>query len=107
MVTTVRSQDKVNAIRRSYGDVPQSRLGFFIVPDIAREGAFEEAVKSEPPLEVVIHTASPFHFDTTNPKKDLIDPAVLGTVDILKSIKKNAPNVKQVVSSPQTFMFYA
>ena len=101
VVTTVRSQDKASGIRRSHADVPQSRLDFVIVPDIAREGAFEEVVKSEPPFKIIIHTASPFHFNTTNPKKDLIDPAVIGTVDILKSIKKNATEVKQVVSIPQ------
>lgn len=54
-------------------------------------------MKSDPPFGIVMHTASPFHFKTTNPKKDLIDPAVIGTVDILKSIQKNAPEVKKVV----------
>lgn len=32
-----------------------------LVPDIAQEGAFDEVVKI-PGLEVVLHTASPFHF---------------------------------------------
>jgi nucleoside-diphosphate-sugar epimerase len=32
-----------------------------------------------------------------NNEKDLLDPAVKGTTEILKSIKKNAPQVKRVV----------
>ena len=52
---------------------------------------------SEPPFEAVIHTASPFHFNVTDTKKDLLDPAILGTTGILKAIKKSAPTVKRVV----------
>ena len=64
--------------------------------DIAQEDAFDEAVKSDPPFEAVLHTASPFHFNVTDPKKDLLDPAIIGTTGILKSIKKSAPTVKRV-----------
>lgn len=66
------------------------------MPDIAQEGAFNEAVKI-PGLEVVLHTASPFHFKVTDPKKDLIDPAVNGTTGILQAIARSAPGVKRVV----------
>jgi len=45
-----------------------------------------------------IHTASPFHFNVTDIQKQLLDPAVIGTTGILKSVKKNAPSVKRVVS---------
>ena len=68
-----------------------------IVEDIAKEGAFEKAVKSDPPFEAVIHTASPFHFNVTDTKKDLLDPAIIGTTGVLKAIKKHAPSVKKVV----------
>jgi hypothetical protein len=96
-VTTVRSQEKADKIAEAHPDVPKSKLGFAIVEDIAQEGAFDEAVKSDPPFEAVIHTASPFHFNITDPLKDLINPALIGTTGILKSIKKSAPTVKQVV----------
>lgn len=76
--------------------MPEIKLSYKIVEDIAKEDAFDEAVKSNPPFEAVLHTASPFHFNVTDPKKDLIDPAVVGTTGILKSIKKNAPQVKRV-----------
>ena len=80
--------------------------------------AFEKAVISNPPFEAVIHTASPFHFNVTDTKKDLLDPgmpnrgfyslqccnrancyilAIIGTTGILTAIKKSAPSVKRVV----------
>ena len=64
--------------------------------DIAIEGAFDEAVKSDPPFDAVLHTASPFHFDIQDVKKDLLDPAIIGTTGVLKAIKANAPSVKRV-----------
>ena len=42
-------------------------------------------------------TSSPFHFNVTDAKKDLLDPAIIGTTGVLKAIKKNAPTVKRVV----------
>jgi nucleoside-diphosphate-sugar epimerase len=37
-----------------------SKLDFGIVPDITSPGAFDVAVQSDPPFDIVIHTASPF-----------------------------------------------
>jgi nucleoside-diphosphate-sugar epimerase len=95
-VTTVRSEEKAQKIKDAHPETPTSKLDFRIVPDIAVEGAFDEAVKI-PGLDAVIHTASPFHFNVTDTKKDLLDPAIIGTTGVLKAIKKNAPSVKHVV----------
>lgn len=97
VVTTVRSQEKASRIKAAYPDLPSSKLDFAIVEDIAQPTAFDKAVISNPPFEAVIHTASPFHFNAKDIKKDLIDPAVIGTTGILKSIKASAPTVKRVV----------
>jgi len=97
VVTTVRSQEKAQKIKDAHPKASKETLDFAIVEDIAKEGAFDEAVKSNPPFEAVIHTASPFHFNVTDTKKDLLDPAVIGTTGILKAIKKSAPTVKRVV----------
>lgn len=56
-----------------------------------------KAVKSDPPFDYVLHTASPFHFNVTDPVKDLLDPAIKGTTGILKAIRAYAPTVKRVV----------
>lgn len=45
----------------------------------------------------VIHTASPFVLEVKNNKEDLLDPAVNGTTEVLKSIRKNNPAVQRVV----------
>ncbi|KAI9820201.1 MAG: methylglyoxal reductase (NADPH-dependent) gre2 [Pycnora praestabilis] len=97
VVTTVRSPEKASKIKDAHPNAPKDKLDFAIVKDIAQVGAFDEAVKSNPPFEAVIHTASPFHFNVEDTKKDLLDPAIIGTTEILKAIKKSAPTVKRVV----------
>jgi len=93
----VRSQAKADKIKEAKSQYGKDKLDFAIVEDIAQPDAFEKAVISDPPFEAVIHTASPFHFNVTDPKKDLLDPAIIGTTGILKAIKKSAPTVKRVV----------
>ena len=113
IVTIVRSDEKAQKIAEAYPDVSKDRLDFAIVKDIAKPDAFDKAIIADPPFEVVIHTASPFHFNITDTKKDLLDPgtyeptlypsisslypAIIGTTGILKAIKKSAPSVKRVV----------
>jgi nucleoside-diphosphate-sugar epimerase len=97
VVITVRSDEKGQKILNNHPGTPSSKLSYVIVKNIAEEDAFDEAVKSEPPFEAVLHTASPFHFNVTDPKKDLLDPAIIGTTGILRAVKKSAPSVKRVV----------
>ena len=97
VVFTVRSDEKGEKILSNHRGTPKDKLSYVIVKDIAQEGAFDEAVKSDPPFDAVLHTASPFHFNVTDAKKDLLDPAVMGTTGILKSVKASAPSVKIVV----------
>jgi len=94
VVTTVRSSEKGDFLLSAHKG---QKLSYVIVKDIAQEGAFDDAVKSDPPFDAVVHTASPFHFNVTDPKKDLLDPAIIGTTGILKAIKAYAPTVKRVV----------
>lgn len=93
VVTTVRSEDKASKIREAH---PGAKVTVVLVPDIAQPDAFDEVVKT-PGLEVVLHTASPFHYNWTDPKAELLDPAIIGTTSILKAIKKSAPGVRRVV----------
>jgi len=80
--------------------VSAGKLTFAIVPDIAVSGAHDDAVKPYDDgtgLDFVVHTASPFHMDVTEPKSQMLDPAVQGTRGLLESVKKFAPTVKRVV----------
>lgn len=97
VVTSVRTPEKGQKILENHPKVPKEKLDFVIVEDVAKPNAFDEAIKSSEPFEYVIHSASPFHFNVMDTKKDLLDPAVIGTTNILKAIKKNAPTVKRVV----------
>jgi nucleoside-diphosphate-sugar epimerase len=49
-------------------------------------GNFDECVKG---CETVIHTASPYTLSVDDPQKDLVDPAVLGTLSVLESCWKS------------------
>ena len=102
MVTTVRSTEKGQKILDNHPKINKDKLDFVIVEDIAQPGAFDKAVQSKPPFDTIIHTASPFHFNVTDTKKDLLDPAVIGTTGILKSAQQYAPTVKRVVRSQGT-----
>ncbi|KAA8649296.1 uncharacterized protein ATNIH1004_005197 [Aspergillus tanneri] len=97
VVTTVRSSEKAQLIQSQQRGVPSSRLTFKIVGDIAAANAFDQAVICDPPISAVIHTASPFHYNITNVKEDMLDPAVNGTVGILQSVHQKAPSVERVV----------
>ncbi|KAJ5501246.1 NAD-dependent epimerase/dehydratase [Penicillium expansum] len=96
-VVTVRSEEKGKRIIEAHPDVSNEKLSYVIVKDVSQDGAFDEAVKSNPPFDYVLHTASPFHFNVQDPVKDFLDPAIKGTTGILKAIKEYAPTVKRVV----------
>ncbi|KAF7562387.1 hypothetical protein G7046_g1754 [Stylonectria norvegica] len=95
VVTTVRSEDKAAKLRSAHAD-KADQLTVVVVPDIAVPGAFD-AVAKTPGLEAVLHTASPFHFNFTDAQTELIDPAVVGTTDLLKALHRSASSVKRVV----------
>ncbi|KAJ7749708.1 D-lactaldehyde dehydrogenase [Mycena metata] len=93
----VRSTEKgthLTQLFASYGD----KFELVIVPDITKEGAFDEAVKG---IDAIEHTASPYHFQADDPA-ELIEPAVKGTVAILESARKYGTSVKRVVVTSST-----
>ncbi|RKU44683.1 methylglyoxal reductase (NADPH-dependent) gre2 [Coniochaeta pulveracea] len=96
VVTTVRSEEKAQKIREAHPDKNEDQLKVVVTGDIAKPDAFDEVVKT-PGIEVVLHTASPFHFNWKDPKTELVDPAVNGTTGILKAIARSAPQVRRVV----------
>ena len=94
---TVRSEATAENVRKTHSHLlndDDSRLSFAIVPDVAAPGAFDEAVKA---VDGVIHTASPFVMQVEDNGRDLLNPAVKGTISVLEAVKKNAPQVKRVV----------
>ncbi|KAK0634257.1 hypothetical protein B0T17DRAFT_512840 [Bombardia bombarda] len=98
VVTTVRTAQKGKHILDAHPQHSRNgTLNFVVVDDIARLTAFDDAVVSDPPFEAVVHTASPYHFKSQDNKKELLEPAINGTVGLLEAVFKKAPTVKRVV----------
>ncbi len=70
--------------------------------DLLEEGDFSEAMEG---CNVVFHTASPFKSRVKDPQKDLVDPALKGTENVLKSAKKTK-SVKRVVLTSSVAAIY-
>ncbi|KAG8919334.1 methylglyoxal reductase (NADPH-dependent) gre2 [Tulasnella sp. 417] len=97
VVGTVRSQSKTTFLRERFGDyVALEKLRFAVVEDITVPGAFD-AVLGAYQFDAVLHTSSPFHYSITDIEKELLQPAIQGTVGILDSVHRVAPSVKRVV----------
>ncbi|KAI1761932.1 putative NADPH-dependent methylglyoxal reductase GRE2 [Hypoxylon sp. FL1150] len=93
----VRSQAKIDILKKSFSKyVSTPRLDFAVVPDITVAGAFDAALQSDPPFDIVLHTASPFFLRPLK-SSDYLDPAIKGTTEVLQGITRVAPSVKRVV----------
>ena len=92
----VRSEDKITSITTAKTIQPfLSQLSFVIVPDITKDGAFDEAVKG---VQYIVHLASPLPKAgiSTDWEQSLVLPAIQGTLSILYSALKQ-PTIKRVV----------
>ncbi len=70
--------------------------------DLLDEGSFAEAMEG---CSIVFHTASPFTSNFKDAQKDLVDPAKLGTRNVLTQATKT-PSVKRVVVTSSCAAIY-
>lgn len=70
--------------------------------DLLEEGSYAKAMEG---CELVFHTASPFTTDVKDPQKELIDPAVIGTQNVLEQANKS-PSVKRVLLTSSCAAIY-
>jgi len=61
--------------------------------DLLSEGSYEDGMQG---CSVVFHTASPFRLGVSDPQKQLVDPALMGTRNVLEQANKT-DSVKRVV----------
>ncbi|XP_072979703.1 tetraketide alpha-pyrone reductase 1 [Typha angustifolia] len=73
-------------------DGARERLSL-VKADLMEEGSFDDAVMG---CEGVFHTASPIVELKSDPKTEMVDPAVQGTLNVLRSCKKN-PHLRRIV----------
>lgn len=100
VVGTVRPHEKhqlfFHEFRKKY---PEAKLTFEIIPDVSAENALDEVFKNHPEVTAVIHTASPVPLAAGNKPLDeaYLEPAVNGTLNVLKATKLYAPQVTNVI----------
>ncbi|XP_019151046.1 PREDICTED: cinnamoyl-CoA reductase 1-like isoform X1 [Ipomoea nil] len=78
-------------------DGAKERLHLFEA-DLVEENSFDDAING---CEGVFHTASPVSFSPSATKRELVDPAVKGTLNVLGSCVRT-PCVKKVVVTSST-----
>lgn len=74
----------------------------YFASDLLKEDSYAAAMET---CELVFHTASPFVMDVKDPQRDLIDPAVKGTQNVLETANKTA-SVKRVVLTSSCAAIY-
>lgn len=74
----------------------------FFKGDLLTPGSYKEAMEG---CELVYHTASPFTLDVKDPLKELVEPAVNGTENVLNSANAVA-SVKRVVVTSSCAAIY-
>lgn len=74
----------------------------FFASDLLVQGSYQESMEG---CSLVYHTASPFTVDVEDPQKELIDPAVKGTENVLNTAKE-VISVKRVVVTSSCAAIY-
>ena len=102
--TTVRDKSNIEKSNHLIKLAEQSKGSLeFFEADLLIEKSFDQAVAD---CELVFHTASPFQmYNIKNPQKQLVEPAVNGTKNVLDSINKTN-SVKRVVLTSSTAAIY-
>ncbi|MFF9854230.1 NAD-dependent epimerase/dehydratase family protein [Streptomyces litmocidini] len=90
----VRDPDNTAKVRHllEAADTSPGTLRLF-ASDLMREGSYQEAMQG---CRIVIHTASPFIRTVRDPQRDLVDPAVHGTRNVLQTVN-DVDTVQRVV----------
>ncbi len=90
----VRDPEKKEKLKylNDLADKATGKIKYFKA-DLLAPGSYDEAMKG---CELVYHTASPFTSKIKDPQKDLVDPALKGTRNVLESVNKTE-SVKRVV----------
>ncbi|EAV45505.1 putative dehydrogenase [Stappia aggregata IAM 12614] len=74
----------------------------FFKADLLNEGSYAEAMAG---CAIVFHTASPFTTSVRDPQRELVDPAVKGTGNVLETAART-PGVKRVVVTSSCAAIY-
>jgi len=100
---TVRDASKTDRLGylHALADAHPGSLRFFSA-DLMKPGSFAEAMAG---CKVVFHVASPFAIQVDDPQRDLVDPAVNGTANVLEQANAE-PSVERVVVTSSCAAIY-
>jgi dihydroflavonol-4-reductase len=93
-------QEKLKYLNRLQEHAP-GKIRFF-KSDLLDEGSYAEAMEG---CELVFHTASPFKVNVRDPLRELIEPARLGTRNVLEQANRT-PSVRRVVLTSSVAAMY-
>ncbi|KAI5953331.1 hypothetical protein KGF54_002702 [Candida jiufengensis] len=102
-IGTVRSEQKGENLKSLIKEagLDSDLFSYVIVPDIIKKESFDKVFEENPQISIVLHTASPVDFAVDDVQKGLVDPAVLGTKNILQSAQQHE-NIKHLVITSST-----
>lgn len=93
VVGSARSLEKGERFARLLNN---KNFSYEIAEDLATPGCFDNFVKNHPDATVFFHTASPLKY-SDNIEGDLLQPAITGTLEALRAVKKYGSNIGKVV----------
>lgn len=97
MTATVRSEKRASEVITAHPGW-EGKVEFAIVEDFTTTAPFDVIFeKAKVPFTYVIHTASPLRFSVNDIQKEMIEPAEMGTREILKSAHKHGKALERVV----------
>ena len=99
--TTVRDPEETQKIAYLKALDKNNKLTFFKA-DLLDIGSFKDSMRN---CSFVIHTASPFFITCKDPEKELINPAKIGTRNVLQSVNETSSVKRVVLTSSVAAMF--
>ena len=96
------SKNKRHQFLMDFGHQSRGNLKIWYDVNLLKEGSYLAPMKG---CECIFHVASPFFIQSKDPKKELIDPAVRGTKNVLDSANQT-PSVQRVVLTSSIAAIY-
>lgn len=92
-VRSLKKEKELAHLRKMAGAAERLEL---VEADLLADGAFDAAARG---AKFVLHTASPYALEAKDPQRDLVDPAVKGTRNVLASCKAAGSVTRVVLTS--------
>ncbi|MFO0546884.1 MAG: aldehyde reductase [Polyangiaceae bacterium] len=92
-VRSLKKEKELAHLRKMEGAAERLEL---VEADLLADGAFDAAARG---AKFVLHTASPYALEAKDPQRDLVDPAVKGTRNVLASCKAAGSVTRVVLTS--------